>query len=396
MQESVARIESQLSEYRRQMVISQAEKSKLVEKMEALSSTEAAARGEAKAARDELKRLRKDFLRVRDELTEEREERKGLVAAADEVRNGMMDKLGEMKALYERTKAELADSQAEAASRHTPAAFAEQVERVAAAESQVKEQQVVNMNLTIQLRQLEERLEVKEVEGRKAAADAEALVAELSRKLSLAYAMMAPEPMPRHHEVTVSVERSAYFLTEEGEPDEKVAAGGGGGNGGSLEVAQPLGLGANVPRALRWDKPLPLAPHTLEETEAAIADIWRSKRALEASQPPMTLHNFLPQYFRQKHSVGDIEGCARSAYSLYVAVGRLEAQSPVVRLFWRVWTGRLPEAAAQDQEALTTSLATLMQAAVDTVRAAAGQTGGCVLLPCALPRTRVRVCSAFA
>lgn len=137
----------------------------------------------------------------------------------------------------------------------------------------------------------------------------------------------------------------AGFVTEE-----ELAGSGGMAAAAQQqqEVAAPLGLGASVPRWLRWQQPVPLHPLQHEELHAAVLQAVLAWQAFDASHAPLPLHSFMYHHMALEH--GSAEAAATAAYSLYYAcsveAGRGGRRSSagghgeLVGVFWAVLTGQ--------------------------------------------------------
>lgn len=166
--------------------------------------------------------------------------------------------------------------------------------------------------------------------------------AALHRQLQLLSAFVSPDPAPQPWQLNLRTEASRYFLTElEVEPTDAQLllpddSGGGYADDGSAAAAADdntastglrgilssssssnrqqrqqagpklyasgLGLGADVPRFLRWDQPVELHDiSTMQQLEQQVCEIWRDKAAFEAAHgSPCHLQAFLHHQFWSK------------------------------------------------------------------------------------------------
>jgi hypothetical protein len=247
--------------------------------------------------------------------------------------------------------------------------------------------------------------------------------AALQRELSLARALLAPDPPPARRRLWTSVEACCAFLTEGASLPPPAAAdlggGGAGGGGAPREFAEPLGLGPHVPRFLRRDAqagPVALERMGRVEAEAAVADVWRARAAGlgggvvgaddgcggASAGAAASLQGFLFDHLMAQHS-GDAVAAVAAGYSLYHALtehagggswrddgcGRVEGGngkvdaaatglfcgSAAVAMFLAVLSGELPEAAAWEQRRLLRA-AGRAAAALRAASAASAARGG--------------------
>ena len=162
--------------------------------------------------------------------------------------------------------------------------------------------------------------------GATAAAERGQAARDTAARLRLAFeraeALQAPDPEPRAVSLEVSdlgdgaepssgsAEAPSGEAREESEgtgpgehADMAVPEGAGRRGAGGL-VSAPLGMGREVPRYLRWSKPVPLRQLSAEETVATVAEVWAAKRRadIEAAAGPLTLQAFLYEFLRDRHS----------------------------------------------------------------------------------------------
>ncbi|KAG2492242.1 hypothetical protein HYH03_009486 [Edaphochlamys debaryana] len=374
-QEAVGRIEEQMGVFRRATEAAQLEAAALRTHLDRITINEEQARLEAKTGREELKKLRKEFLKQRDELEAERAAHKALQAKYVELNEYSARTIDQLSAAASSAEAEAADMRRLADSRMPPEKFERLVSDLAGAQAELEAAQGYNKDLEAVNSKLAHRLDIMTPRpvwrkladhgltgGRRTAELVHRVEEKLGRyatelddlkqRLQLAAALLQPDPAPREVQLTLVTEASPYFLTEGGDP------GAPGAPGAPASTAEPCGLAASVPRCLRWSQRVPLAAHSMEQTEALVMAVWKAQQAMDASATVGTLQSFLYYYFNPQGLA--TEETAKHAYSLYAACAAHAKTSPVVRTFWLVLTGQVSEAAVCDQRAMVSGFSALL------------------------------------
>lgn len=257
-----------------------------------------------------------------------------------------------------------------------------------------------------------------------------ATIAALQRQLLLLQALSQPDPAPKAWDLCLRTEALTYFITEAAlDPQET------GSNSSQPKLfAEPLGLGAQVPRFLRWDGSIELQEMGQQQLHEQICRIWQGKAEYEALHGPVHLQTYLQHHFAaaaaaaaaasvlqpsaaatpaaagagdasslatgtgtssssNKHMdvSSSMDPCAVEAsraaavtqaavaagYQLYHALRSHRQASVAADTMWQVLTGQLPEAVLAEQQQQLQGLVMLLQeiAAVAAAAAAAGAGG---------------------
>ncbi|MEW5314025.1 MAG: hypothetical protein WDW38_005553 [Sanguina aurantia] len=201
-------------------------------------------------------------------------------------------------------------------------------------------------------------------------------LAQQTAAMQLAHALLLPDPRPTLVQLSVAIESSAYFITEV-----RAAGDAAGGGGSATGLAEPLGLGADVPRCLRTNKPVTIELHDLAATEALVRRLWTAKHSSTCHGPDKSLQSYIfdhfnaatsaaapktplsqssgPASFRSRANAaptnsaaafGNLPDVAQQSYSLYHACATHSAASAAVRAFSGVLTGQLPETVLLQQQ----------------------------------------------
>ncbi|GFR44384.1 hypothetical protein Agub_g5604, partial [Astrephomene gubernaculifera] len=391
-QEAVGRIEEQMGALRRSTEAAQQEAAALRNHLERLVASEESARLEAKTGREELKKLRKEYLKMRDELDAERAAHTKLQERHAELTEFSASKIEQLTRQLAAAEADASDARKLAESRMPPEVFEKlqtnllnTMSELEAALSHNRDVEAVNTKLAHRLdvmtpRPVWRKLAEHNVQGGRRTAELVHRVEErLGRyaseldeaksRLFLAAALLQPDPAPCEVQLSLVTDASAYFLTEGGD-------GTPSGTTSSREgaLAEPCGLAPSVPRCLRWAERVPLAGYSVEQTEALVMAIWKSKQALDVSSTASTLQAFVYYYFNPQGLAN--ADTAKLCYSFYHAASCHAKLSPVVRTFWLVLTGQTSEAAATDQRIMVSGLTALLHSLPPVPPQEAGRGGG--------------------
>jgi hypothetical protein len=252
-----------------------------------------------------------------------------------------------------------------------------------------------------------------------------ATVSAMQRQLHLLQASSLPDPAPQPWQLNVRTETSSYFITEGALNPSDEGSGGVNPTSNPKVFAEPLGLGPNVPRFLRWDESVELAEVGIEELQQQVSSIWQGKAAYEALHGPCHLQEYLYHRFtaaaaaaaaKAAASEGESMGSAASSssaddtgtggsasssddpsvdtldkaveaaaaaataaaaaaaaegYRLYHALSQHRQSSVAVDSMWQMLTGQLPESILLEQQRQMQRLLAVLEA-LQQAGAAAG------------------------
>jgi len=381
-QSAMVKVEGHLAMLQEKVAESEEANATLRAEVEALQERERDMQMESTGAKEELKRARKDLLRLRDD-------HRRLEADSTSAREEAEDQENALRLRMQHMKRQVADAEA-----RVQEVEAQKAKLVPATTLMTAEKRIAELTEDVEKykeRADELRLErIKEVmtprvnwkvldpfgEGEPPpGTSSKDMIKRMVRRLRREDADAGPskkeaealtEAMAQLSDAQTTAENALALLT----PEPPMIALNWQGIDRALEdpAAPPVisitafGLGAEIPRFLRYEGRMSFPEMPVAEAEAQVAALWAAKRDNDAATGRLHhVGDFMFHWARRVAGEPDMDRIAHAAYRLLVSCTNHAATSPQIALFLEVLAGRVGEAAVMDMHGCVAGVAKLLR-----------------------------------